>query len=198
MTLYNYDETLFDSIVLPAGINKDDVVNNLVMELAELEVIYPNAPILKTAIGFWSKKELPVWVKSYNSTTQEYNPIWNQFRTEELKDSETRNLTGSDNETRNLSGSDNETRDLGGSTTKTSSTTGTTTNNGTDTTKEYVSGFNETTPTFKGQTEQALGTGNTVSGSINGTDTVTDTGTVAKTNTDTHRCKAKQQSYIQP
>jgi hypothetical protein len=158
LTLYNYDNSIFDNFLLPEGVVKDDVVNNLLMELAELELIYGSPSMMKTAIGFWSKKELPVWTKLAATTKFEYNPIWNQFRTEEWSDKETRDLSGSnnqvralsgsDNETRalsgsnneirNLAGTDNETRDLGGTTTHHSETSGTTTNNGTDTQKEYV------------------------------------------------------------
>lgn len=184
MTLYNYDNTIFDDLKLPTGVVKEDVVNNLLLELAELEIIYPNPIVMKTAIGMWSSKELSVWDKLYKSTTQEYNPIWNQFRTEEYTDTETRALSATDNESRDLTGTDNETRDLGGTTTKNSTTTGSTTNNGTDTTKEYVSGFNSDTPALSKQNEQTLGTGNTVSGTIKGTDTTSDTGTVNKNSTD--------------
>jgi hypothetical protein len=84
-----------------------------------------------------------------------------------------------------LNATDNETRDLTGTGTHHSETTGTTTNNGTDSTKEYVSGFNESTPTLSKQTEQTLGTGNTVGGTVDSTDGSTDTGTVNKALTDT-------------
>jgi hypothetical protein len=171
---------------------------------AELEVIYANPGMMRTAIGLWSKKELPVWSKLYDTTKFEYNPIWNQFRTEEWSDKETRDLHGSENETRDLTGSDkevrnlsgtnnqtrnltgsyNELRDLGGSTTHHSETEGTTANSGTDTQKEYVSAFNETTVTLAKQTEQTLGAGNTVTGKVDNTNTTTDTGTVKKDTTD--------------
>lgn len=205
LTLYNYDNTIFDNLMLPSGVNKDDVVNNLLLELSEFELLYSAPAIMKTAIGFWSKKELPIWEKLFATTQFEYNPIWNQFRTEEYSDKETRNLSttdnetrnlagsdnetrnlaGSNNETRNLAGSDNETRDLGGSTTHHSETTGTTTNNGTDIKKDYVVAFNETSPTLSSQSEQTLGTGNTVGGTVDNTNTTTDTGTVQKALTDT-------------
>lgn len=205
LTMYNHDSHIFDNFMLPEGLPKEDVTNNLLMELAELEVIYTNPDMMKAAIGFWSKKELPVWTKLYHTTQIEYNPIWNQFRTEEWtdtqtrnlsgsnnqtrnlsgSDNETRNLTGSNNQTRNLSGSENETRDLAGTKTHDSTTTGTTTNNGTDTQKEYVSGFNENTPTLAKQTETMLGTGNTVGGTVESDEGTTDTGTVNKALTDT-------------
>jgi hypothetical protein len=195
LTLYNADNSIFDNFYIPTGIDKEDVTNNLLMELAELEIIYGSPDMMKAAIGFWSKKELPIWEKLLATTKFEYNPIWNTDRTTEESDKQTRNLTGTDNETRDLAGTDNETRDLagtdneirdlGGSSIKHSESTGTTTNNGTDISKEYVSGFNENTPTLAKQTEETLGTGNTVGGTVDTTDTTTDTGTVDKSLTDT-------------
>ena len=175
LALYNYDNAVFDNLLLPVGIDKDDVVNNLLLELAELEIIYPNYDTMKAAIGFWSKKELSVWNKLYDTTQYEYNAIHNFDRTEEYTDTETRNLAGTDNETRDLAGTD----------TRNSVTNGTTTNNGTDTSKEYVSGFNEAVATLAKQTEQLLGTGNIVEGTVVNTDGSTDTGTVNKALTDT-------------
>lgn len=195
LTLYNADNSIFDNFVLPVGMAKDDVINNLLIELSELEVLYPNPDTMKAVIGFWSKKELSVWEKLLASTMFEYNPIWNFDRTEEFTDTETRNLNGTNNETRNLTGTSNETRDLAGTDNETrdlagsgahhSETDGTTTNSGTDTQKEYVSGFNEATATLAKQTEQTLGVGNTVIGSVDTTDGSTDTGTVNKALTDT-------------
>ena len=195
LALYNFDNSIFDNFSLPPEIDKDDVINNLLMELAELEILYANPDIMKTAIGFWSKKELPVWQKLYQTTVEEYNPIWNQFRTETFTDKQTRDLTGTDAETRNLAATDaetrnlaatdNETRDLGGTTTKHSETTGETQNNGSDTTTDTVYGFNSTSGAKAKEVEQQLGTGNTVSGSVDTEDNTTDTGTVEKNSTDT-------------
>jgi hypothetical protein len=141
---------------------------------------------MKAAIGFWSKNELPVWTKLYNTTVLEYNPLENAYRTETTTNTETRNLSGSNNQTRNLTGSNNEIRDLTTGGTHGSTTTGTTTNNGTDTNSEYVIAFNDaaTNPTLKAKTEQTLGTGNTVSGTVTNTDTGTDSGTVNHSITD--------------
>jgi hypothetical protein len=205
LTLYNYDNTIFDNLVIPTGVIKENVVNNLLLELSELEVLYSNPDMMKFAIGAWSKKELQVWNKLYASSIFEYNPIWNQFRTEEYTDkqtrnvattdNETRNLTGTDNEfrdlsgtnyeTRNLTGIDNETRGLGGSTTHHSETTGNTKNSGSDIQEDSNIAFNETQPTLAKKILTTMGTANTVDGAVDSTNTTSDTGTVDKTLTDT-------------
>jgi hypothetical protein len=163
LALYNYDNSIFDIMVLPVGVVKDDVINNLLMELAEFEIIYASPVMIKSAIEFWSKKELPVWTKIYATTALSYEPLENLYRTENYTDDETRNLSGSNNQTRNV--------------------TETLTRSGTDTVKEYVSGFNETNSTLAKQRDDAAGIGseNSDTGTIN--NAMTDTGTIKNTRT---------------
>lgn len=170
MGLYNYDNSLFANMELPNGVDKETLVYNLVLELAELEVIYPHFDVLKMSIGMWSKKELPVWEKLYATTQFEYDPISNYDRKEEWTEKETRDLKNSNNQTRNL--------------TVTSSFNATETNSGADTTTEKVVGFNSEAETLKNKnsiehglqtTGKNSGTG-TDNGSVNNSGT--DTGTV--------------------
>lgn len=102
--LYNYDDTLFDPMVVPAGVDKVNVlVPNLLSELAELEVLYPDPEIMKTIIEVWSKKQLPVWTKLMNTVNLEYNPIYNKdgyYEETETRDLENTNrITDSMNAT---------------------------------------------------------------------------------------------------
>ena len=79
--LYMHDQTLFDNLQLPVTFTAEDretLINNLLMDCAELECLYSNFEFCKAAIGFWSKARLPVWEKLYASTQFEYNPIWNK------------------------------------------------------------------------------------------------------------------------
>lgn len=82
ITIYNYDNTIFDNLQLPASMNKGDFVNNLLLETAELELLYSRPDFLKFAIGAWSKKELSIWEKLDATLHYEYNPIYNTDRTE--------------------------------------------------------------------------------------------------------------------
>lgn len=89
--LYQKNNNLFLELELPEGIEKDTVVDNLLMETAELEVLFTNPLFMQAAIGTWSSKELPVWKKLYDTTLLKYNPIQNYDRTE--KWSEDENIT---------------------------------------------------------------------------------------------------------
>ena len=102
--LYNYDDTLFDNMVVPAGVDKTNVlIPNLLADLAELEVIYPDPEIMKTIIEVWSKKQLPVWSKLMDTVNLEYNPIYNKDGYYE--ETETRDLANTNRITDRISGS---------------------------------------------------------------------------------------------
>lgn len=85
--LYYYDNTLFDSMTIPDGVDKETLVYTLLSELAELECIYPDPNFMKTAISMWSRKNINAWNKIYKTTTIEYNPIENYDRIETFNDS---------------------------------------------------------------------------------------------------------------
>lgn len=84
--LYTWDNTLFENLALPEGFTADDktiLINNLLMETAELEVIYPDPDFMKSAIEAWSGKEVINWERLYKLMLMEYNPIENYNRVED-------------------------------------------------------------------------------------------------------------------
>ena len=82
--LYNYDQNLFDDLSLPDGVDDELIINNILMECAELETVYTDPEFMKFAIKYWSAKELPVWDRIYRAELAEYNPIENYDRNEEI------------------------------------------------------------------------------------------------------------------
>lgn len=103
LMMYNYDNSIFDNLQLPSTMNKDDFVNNLLLETAELELMYSKPDFLKFAIGVWSKKELSIWEKLDATLHYEYNPIYNTDRTE------TETVTEEKTGKRNIDGSSTDT-----------------------------------------------------------------------------------------
>lgn len=77
MGLYEYDNTLFQGLQLPEGLDQDAVINEILLQCAELEVMYPDMDIMKLAITTWSITNQYTWQKLYDTMTVEYNPIWN-------------------------------------------------------------------------------------------------------------------------
>jgi hypothetical protein len=85
--LYNYDPAIFDGLNLPDGVERETVVNNLLCELAELEVIYPSWITMRRAVTDWSNSRVASWSKMLTALNAEYNPIENYDRKEEWNDS---------------------------------------------------------------------------------------------------------------
>ena len=110
--LYNWDNTIFDAMVLPSQIDKDTLVMNIMDECAELEILYTNPDFMKNAIGYWSLKRYHTWDKLQTVLYEDYDPFVNIKRDEIRTIAQTRNLANSTNETRNLAGTNNETRTL--------------------------------------------------------------------------------------
>lgn len=112
--MYNYDKTVLDLMQIPEALDRDSFIDNLLMETAEMELLYNNVGFLKQAIGSWSRKNIIVWNKLYDTTQYEYNPIWNKDG--HTLETETRDLAGSDHTTDNTDRVDNlqdkETRNL--------------------------------------------------------------------------------------
>ena len=84
--LYQYDNTIFNELVLPEGMDKQLYINNLLMETAELEVLFSNPATMRSVIGIWSSAHLDSWKKMWNTTKLEYNPIENYNRQEDWTD----------------------------------------------------------------------------------------------------------------
>lgn len=84
--LYNYNDTLFNSMKLPDGVDPDNVVSNLLLELAELEVIYPSWITMQRAIADWSKARVSSWDRMLQALNSDYDPIENYDRREDWTD----------------------------------------------------------------------------------------------------------------
>ena len=97
--LYQWDDTLFDLMVIPSELDRDVLINNLLAETAELEVLYPNPVVFKNLVGVWSHKQLEVWEKLYATTQFEYNPIENYNRYETGSESGSGSTTHSGTDT---------------------------------------------------------------------------------------------------
>ena len=110
--LYNYQPAIFDSLTIPTSVDRETLIDNIIMEAAELELLFPNADILGRLIGNWSKTRLAAWNRMIGALDAEYNPIENGDRYEEHLEDYTRDLKESDNYTRDLKENDNYTRNL--------------------------------------------------------------------------------------
>lgn len=86
MGMYEYDDSLFDGLDVPTYTDKNNVIHvvdkskviqSILLNCAELEILYQNIDTMKLAIGVWSAAEQDTWKKMYESQMLEYNPLWN-------------------------------------------------------------------------------------------------------------------------
>lgn len=78
--LYQYDTSILNGLTLPENFESGDLdtlKNNLLMETAELELVYSNPDFLKYAITQWCNKNKPTWKWLRDTQKYDYVPIWN-------------------------------------------------------------------------------------------------------------------------
>lgn len=93
--LYIYDKTLFDEMVIPESVDRSVLINNILMECAELECLYPDAEFMKSAIGQWSLKEIESW-NIIDDVLSQKNPLHDINVTETEHHNYLKKETGSD------------------------------------------------------------------------------------------------------
>lgn len=158
--LYNHDDSLFDNLILPDGVNRETVIDTILMTCNELEVLYPDFNFFKRAIGSWSAKEQKFWERVLEMENADYNPIENYDRYDNEVENTGRNRKGNDNTV--VSGN-----------TKTKANDGTVS---TDTNIERVAGYNSD--------NLAVNSQNTASNTANSTTENNTTGTTVQTHND--------------
>ena len=75
MGLYEYDNTLFQGLQLPEGLDQEAVINEILLQCAELEIVYPNIDIMKLAITTWSIANQYTWQKLYDTMVPYSAPL---------------------------------------------------------------------------------------------------------------------------
>ena len=172
---YNYDNSLFDGVQLPDGLDRDILINEILKNSGDLYPYHQHPGMLKLNITFWFSRKHYDFLQMYNALRAKYNPIENYDRYEEFN----RNYvnSGSDKTSTELdstnttthTGTDENAKTGTDAAAKTGTDTSETTNN--STTEKGVSAYNETgyTNREKDTTEQH----STTTQTYNTTDTLT-------------------------
>lgn len=151
MGMYEYDNTILDFFHYPdkwETVDKDVFVNKLLLDTAELEILYPDADIFKTAIKYWTAAEVQNWNKLYDTTVLKYNPIWNKDGTVTEIEKHVKNNNYTDVTDGKIA---DHSVTKGNQNTETSGNEKTNTTNNTNE-KDYVFGFNSESAAQSGQT----------------------------------------------
>lgn len=184
MGMYEFDHTILDFFHYPdkwETADKDVFVNKLLLDTAELEVLYPDTDIFKTAIKYWSAAEVQNWNKLYDTTVLKYNPIWNKDGTVTETEKHIKNNNYTDVTDGKIA---DHSSTIGNQNTETSGNENTNTTNNTNE-KDYVFGFNSESAAQSGQTVTD-DTGNTNTGRSENTKSNSSANTDATTTNNTN------------
>lgn len=89
------DSYIFKNMVLPVGIDKDLLVDTILLKCGQFEVLYSDAEFMQSAVNVWSRKWYRTFEKWLKALEIEYNPLDNYDRHEEYTDKRSENSSGS-------------------------------------------------------------------------------------------------------
>lgn len=102
----NPEHSVFETMQLPAGIDKDTLIGAIILRCQEFELLYSDPDFLITAVNVWSRKNYRTFDKWVKALDIKYDPLFNYDRTEEYTDTH----SGSFKNSRNESGNNGNTR----------------------------------------------------------------------------------------
>lgn len=108
--MLQWNPDLFKDMPIPETVNRTTLKNNIILECAELQLIWTDPDFLKQAIDAWGATCLPVWDDIVRILSIDYDPQWNKDLYEEGADTtlktgtDTTTQTGTD--TLNSTGTD--------------------------------------------------------------------------------------------
>ena len=109
------NDDLFKYLTLPAGINKQTLINNILLRGGEFESLYGDPYFLQNMIGVWSDKWQRTFTKWMQALSINYDPLYNYDRHEIYKDIRSENEEN--NRTENGAAFDNSSSSGSGTTT---------------------------------------------------------------------------------
>ena len=78
LSIYEYDNSIFDGVIVPENVDKEVLINTILYQNAELQLLYSDPDTLKNMITLWSKSSAYTWEKMAKTLDLVYNPIWNK------------------------------------------------------------------------------------------------------------------------
>lgn len=173
--MYNWDNTLFDNMQLPDGIDKATLIDSILMRSGEFEVMYSDFDFMKYSIGAWSRKWYPTLERWVDALSIRYNPLENYDRQEEWTDK--RDIKGKESGKSSGEDSGSESR---GQTSNENGSEGRTEGGSEDITEGRTEGGSEDITGNRGENGSESGTQNsTTGGSTTGTSGSTTTTNVS-------------------
>lgn len=170
INIYDWDKTIFDSITLPEGVDKETLVNEILLEAGELSPIFTNPEAFKNASKIWFDAHRWNIEKLIALIAIQYDPLENYNRYEDLE----RNFERGEQESHT------------GTSTDSGSISSTSTNSTGTTAENTVSADNASTYQPSDKTATSTSSTGTTSGTSGNTTTRALADTAAITEDETH------------
>ena len=103
--MYNFDNSLFDELTFPTGIDRDLAISRILNKSEEFELLYSDFDYLKDRIGIWAKIWERTFTKWVNALSIDYDPLFNFDRNEEYTDTRGREYNDKRNDIENSNAS---------------------------------------------------------------------------------------------
>lgn len=104
------NSSLFADVVLPEGIDKEVLVDTIILKGGEFEPVYMDPYFMKSAIKSWSIKWNRTFSKWLTALSIDYNPLENYDRIEDSTDTRTETAEAHDESSSSGSGTTNNGR----------------------------------------------------------------------------------------
>ena len=104
LSLYAYDNTIFNDLELPEDIDRQTIIDKICYDNAELSLVYTDPAAMKQLIKNWSTTQVENWARIAEALAAEYSPIENYDRYEDFTDTSSQ-TTGT---TRKVAGWNND------------------------------------------------------------------------------------------
>lgn len=82
---YDYDKTLFDDMELPAGMDKNTMIDYILMYCGDSEVRYGEPALFKRFMNAWFRANKSQFARIWYTMNAEYNPLENLRREEGIE-----------------------------------------------------------------------------------------------------------------
>ena len=78
-----HDVDIFQGFGVPNGVDRDALINKMLLDTAEMECLYPEPLTLQSVITAWSRCNIQQWSRLWETCTYDYDPFENYDITEE-------------------------------------------------------------------------------------------------------------------
>lgn len=94
LAMTRYDPHIWNGFYLPTGANRQEAIDFICWQCAEIGLTYTEPATLKEAIRIWSTANQDGWSRIWLAMTENYNPLHNYDRYEEWTDTGSASATG--------------------------------------------------------------------------------------------------------